>query len=54
MGEVYRTKDTKLHREIAIKVLLADVASSPDRMNLSERDAYGEQREPTSFTVAVL
>ena len=39
MGEVYRAKDTKLHREVAIKVLPADVASSPDRLRRFEREA---------------
>ncbi len=32
MGEVYRAKDMKLHREVAIKILPADVASSPERL----------------------
>ena len=32
MGEVYRAKDTKLHRQVAIKVLPADVASTPERL----------------------
>ncbi len=31
MGEVYRAKDTQLHGEVAIKVLPADVGSSPER-----------------------
>jgi serine/threonine protein kinase len=39
MGEVYRAKDTKLHREVAIKVLPADVASSPERLLRFEREA---------------
>jgi hypothetical protein len=32
MGEVYRAKDTKIHREVAIKVLPIVVASSPERL----------------------
>ena len=32
MGEVFLAKDTKLDREVAIKVLPADVASSPERL----------------------
>ncbi|MCH9033104.1 MAG: protein kinase, partial [Planctomycetes bacterium] len=39
MGEVYRAKDTKLHREVAIKVLPADLASSPERLQRFEREA---------------
>src|SRR5580765_2084565 len=39
MGEVYRAKDSRLGREVAVKVLPADVASSPDRLARFEREA---------------
>jgi serine/threonine protein kinase len=39
MGEVYRARDTRLGREVAIKVLPADVASSPERLARLEREA---------------
>lgn len=39
MGEVYRAKDLRLGREIAIKVLPTEVASSPDRLARFEREA---------------
>ena len=39
MGEVYRAHDLRLGRDIAIKVLPADVASSPDRLARFEREA---------------
>src|SRR5580698_10337327 len=39
MGEVYRAKDTKLDREIAIKVLPAALAQDPERLARFEREA---------------
>ena len=39
MGEVYRAKDTKLDREVAIKVLPAALAHDPDRLIRFEREA---------------
>jgi serine/threonine protein kinase/Flp pilus assembly protein TadD len=39
MGEVYRALDTRLGREIAVKVLPADVAGDPDRLARFEREA---------------
>src|SRR5262245_16173331 len=39
MGEVYRARDPRLKRDIAIKVLPADVTQSPDRLRRFEREA---------------
>jgi serine/threonine protein kinase/tetratricopeptide (TPR) repeat protein len=39
MGEVYRAKDARLGRDVAIKVLPADVAADPDRLARFEREA---------------
>ncbi len=39
MGEVYLATDSKLDRKVAIKVLPADVASSPERLQRFEREA---------------
>ncbi|MEI6246865.1 MAG: serine/threonine-protein kinase, partial [Acidobacteriota bacterium] len=39
MGEVYRARDTRLDRTVAIKVLPADVASDPDVRARFEREA---------------
>ena len=32
MGEVYRARDTKLHRDVAIKMLPESVARDPERL----------------------
>jgi serine/threonine protein kinase len=39
MGEVYRAKDTRLAREVAIKVLPADVAADASRLKRFEKEA---------------
>jgi serine/threonine-protein kinase len=40
MGEVYRARDTKLHRDVALKILPDDVANDPDRVARFQREAY--------------
>ena len=39
IGEVYRARDTKLNRDVAIKVLLPAVANDPDRLARFSREA---------------
>jgi len=39
MGEVYRARDVKLGRDVAIKILPADIAASPERVARFEREA---------------
>src|SRR5450631_3690977 len=39
MGEVYRGRDTKLDREVAVKVLPAALARDPERLARFEREA---------------
>src|SRR5689334_11723264 len=39
MGEVYRARDTRLHREVAVKVLPQAVAADHDRLRRFEQEA---------------
>jgi serine/threonine protein kinase/Tol biopolymer transport system component len=39
MGEVYRARDSRLHRDVAVKVLPASVLADPERLARFEREA---------------
>jgi serine/threonine protein kinase len=43
MGEVYRARDTRLGRDVALKVLPDSFASHPDRLKWFEREARANE-----------
>jgi serine/threonine protein kinase/Tol biopolymer transport system component len=53
MGEVYRARDARLGREVAIKVLPAEVAGDPDRLRRFEQEAraIGRLAHPSVLAV---
>ena len=53
MGEVYRARDTRLNREVAIKVLPAEFAQDADRLRRFEQEAQATSslNHPNILTV---
>jgi Tol biopolymer transport system component len=53
MGEVWRAKDPRLSRDVAVKVLPASFASDPDRLRRLEQEARaaGQLNHPNVLTV---
>ena len=56
MGEVYRARDTKLDRDVALKVLPEGFTSDPDRLARFEREAkvLASLNQPNIGSVHVL
>jgi serine/threonine protein kinase len=53
MGEVYRARDSKLKREVAVKVLPADVAGDQERLARFEREASAASALSDAHIVAI-
>jgi hypothetical protein len=53
MGEVYRARDPRLGRDVAVKVLPAAFSSDPDRLRRFEQEARaaGQLNHPNVLTV---
>lgn len=39
MGEVYKARDTRLNRDVALKILPDDLARDPSRLQRFEKEA---------------
>lgn len=44
MGAVYRARDSRLERDVAVKILPEDVAGDPDRIRRFERECARPRR----------
>ena len=53
MGEVYRARDTRLKRDVAVKVLPADVAGNAERLGRFEREATCSPRSIIPHIAAI-
>jgi eukaryotic-like serine/threonine-protein kinase len=53
MGEVYRARDSRIGRDVAIKVLPAGIAAHPERLRLFEQEAraVGAINHPNILTI---
>ena len=53
MGEVWRAHDSRIHRDVAIKLLPEDLAASPERLQRFEQEAQaaGALNHPNVLTV---
>ena len=54
MGEVYRARDTKLDRDVALKVLPQPSTDDPDRLARFEREAKVQSSEDVMTRIAVV
>jgi serine/threonine protein kinase len=56
MGEVYRARDLKLKREVAIKILPEEFSRDADRVNRFQREAEvlrGNGRRSKSYSTGI-
>ena len=53
MGEVYRARDTKLNRDVAVKVLPSAFSADPDRLRRFEQEAQAASALNHSNILAV-